>query len=171
MNQTKTVPLLQSQLGIYLQCKRLGGTAYNQHWLYILDPAVDLDRLAAAVEKVMALYPSLNTRILERDGQAVQYIPETGDPYRQGVEIMTEEQWEREKASLVSRPMDLLDSRLIRFHVVQTERAKYLFQSAHHILFDGKAMQILAEAVSAAYAGNEPAAEPYTVLDAASAEA
>ena len=61
MKHMKTVPLLQSQLGIYLQCKRLGGTAYNQHWLYILDDAVDPDRLADAIDRVMAFYPSLNT--------------------------------------------------------------------------------------------------------------
>ena len=133
MKHMKTVPLLQSQLGIYLQCKRLGGTAYNQHWLYTLDDAVDPDRLAAAIDRVMAFYPSLNTRLREQDGQPVQYIPEKEDPYRQQVENLSEEEWEREKAALVSQPMELLDSRLICFHVVRTERAKYLFQSAHHI--------------------------------------
>ena len=170
MKHMRTVPLLQSQLGIYLQCKRLGGTAYNQHWLYTLDDAVDPDRLAAAIDRVMAFYPSLNTRLREQDGQPVQYIPENEDPYRQQVENMTEEEWEREKAVLVSQPMKLIDSRLICFHVVRTERAKYLFQSAHHILFDGRAMQNLAEAISTAYAGNAPNAERKTVLDAASAE-
>ena len=171
MNEMKTTPLLQSQLGIYLTCRRLGGTAYNQHWLYTLDSAVDPARLAAAIERVMAFYPSLNTRVREQDGQPVQYLPEEGDPYCQQVENMTEEQWEREKEELVSRPMELEDSRLISFHVVQTERAKYLFQTAHHILFDGRSMQRLADAVSAVYEGNEPGAERRTVLDAAAAEA
>ncbi|MER2055263.1 MAG: amino acid adenylation domain-containing protein, partial [Clostridia bacterium] len=171
MNHVKTAPLLQSQLGIYLQCKRLGGTAYNQHWLYILDDAADTDRLAAAIDRVMAFYPSLNIRLREQDGEPVQYIPEAEDPYRQRVESMTEEEWEREKADLVSRPMELLDSRLLCFHVVRTERAKYLFQSAHHVLFDGRAMQRLADVISEAYAGNGPGAENCTVLDAAAAEA
>ena len=170
MNHIKTAPLLQSQLGIYLECKRLGGTAYNQHWLYILDDATDLDRLASAIDKVMAFYPSLNTRLREQDGQPVQYIPEADDPYSQRVESMTEEQWEREKADLVARPMNLLDGRLLCFHVVRTERAKYLFQSAHHVLFDGKAMRRLAKAISEAYLGNELDAERRTVLDAAAAE-
>ena len=171
MNHVKTSPLLQSQLGIYLQCKRLGGTAYNQHWLYILDDTADPDRLASAIDRVMAFYPSLNIRLREQDGQPVQYIPEADEPYRQRVESLTEEQWEREKADLVARPMKLLDSRLLCFHVVRTERAKYLFQSAHHVLFDGRAMQRLADVISEAYAGNEPNAENLTVLDAAAAEA
>ena len=80
MNYVKTAPLLQSQLGIYLQCKRLGGTAYNQHWLYILDDATDPDRLASAIDKVMAFYPSLNIRLREQDGQPVQYIPDADEP-------------------------------------------------------------------------------------------
>ena len=171
MNHMKTAPLLQSQLGIYLQCKRLGTAAYNQHWLYILDDTTDPDRLALAIDRVMAFFPSLNIRLREQDGQPVQYIPEADAPYRQRVERMTEEQWEREKADLVARPMKLLDSRLLCFHVVQTERAKYLFQSAHHVLFDGKAMQRLADVISEVYAGNEPGEERRTVLDAAAAEA
>ena len=170
MKHMRTVPLLQSQLGIYLQCRRLRGTAYNQHWLYTLDDAVDPDRLATAIDRVMAFYPSLNTRLRKQDGKPVQYIPDKEDPYRQQVENLSEDEWEREKAVLVSQPMELFDSRLICFHVVRTERAKYLFQSAHHILFDGRAMQILADAISTAYAGSELRTEQKTVLDAAAAE-
>ena len=76
MKHMRTVPLLQSQLGIYLQCRRLRGTAYNQHWLYTLDDAVDPDRLATAIDRVMAFYPSLNTRLRKQDGKPVQYIPD-----------------------------------------------------------------------------------------------
>ena len=77
-------------MGIYLQCRRLGGTAYNQHWLYTLNAAVDPGRLAAAIDTVIASCPSLDIRLREQDGEPVQYFPEEKDPYRQSVEKITE---------------------------------------------------------------------------------
>lgn len=50
----KIAPLSQTQLGIYFDCLNMAATAYNMHTLIELDAAVDMNRLAAAIEKVVA---------------------------------------------------------------------------------------------------------------------
>lgn len=62
--------------------------AYNVHRILTLDNGIDLNRLAAALEKAVAAHPSLFVRIVEQDGEPVQqYVAED---YRQTVEQMTE---------------------------------------------------------------------------------
>ena len=151
MNKAKIAPLSQTQLGIYLDCVRMGKGAYDRHFLFTLDNSIDMKRLAAAMEKAIAARPSMNVRIVEQDGEPGQYIPDNIEPYRQTVMEMTEEEWNRTLPRLVAEPLQLVGGRLFRFDLVQTEKAKYFLRTAHHIAFDGTAYNSLFADIAAAY--------------------
>ena len=167
MEKEKFVSLSQTQLGIYLDCVRRGKGTYNSHFLYTLDNDIDMKRLAAAFEKAVAAHPYMNVRIVERDGEPMQYIPDSFEPYSQTVTEMTEEEWKREMPRLISTPLELMGGRLFRFDLVQTEKAKYFLRTTHHIAFDGTANNVLFADIAAAYNGLEITQESYNALDAA----
>ena len=82
----KSAPLSQTQLGIYLECVRMGEGAYNRHFLYTLDSSIDLERLAKAIEQTVAARPSMEVRLVQNDaGEIFQVVPNDLEPYRQSV--------------------------------------------------------------------------------------
>ncbi|MBQ9897067.1 MAG: hypothetical protein IJM40_07130 [Synergistaceae bacterium] len=143
MSKDNFVPLSQTQLGIYLDCVRRGEGAYNGHFLYTLDNNIDMKRLAAAIDKAVAAHPYMNVRIAERDGEPVQYIPDDIEPYHQDVKYMTEDEWQRELPRIMSEPLKLIGGRLFRLDLIQTESAKYLLRTTHHVFFDRSASNAL----------------------------
>ncbi|MBR0096203.1 MAG: AMP-binding protein, partial [Synergistaceae bacterium] len=167
MSKDNFVPLSQTQLGIYLDCVRRGEGTYNRHFLYTLDNNIDMERLAAAIDKAVAAHPYMNARIAERDGEPVQYIPDDIEAYHQDVKYMTEDEWHRELPRLIATPLQLVGGRLFRFDLVQTEKAKYFLRTAHHITFDGTAYQSLFADIAAAYNGQDVMPEGYNAIDAA----
>ena len=171
MSNKKFAPLSQTQLGIYLDCVKRGKGTYDGHFLLTLDDGIDMKRLASAMEKAVAAHPYMNVRIAERDGEPRQYIPDDSAPYHQTVTEMTEEEWKRELPRLVAEPLQLIGGQLFRFDLVQTEKAKYLLRTTHHIAFDGTAYNALFADIAAAYNGLEVTPESYTALDAARDEA
>ena len=167
----KTAPLSQTQLGIYFECLRMNDKlAYNRHFLYTLDSSIDMDRLAAAIEKAAAAHPYMNVRIAEADGEPRQ-IMEPLPNYRQEVKRMTEAEWQETLPKLLKEPLELMGGRLFRFDLAETEKGKYFLRTAHHIAFDGTAYQVLFRDIAAAYEGKELAAETYDSLDFANDEA
>lgn len=86
----KSAPLSQTQLGIYLECVRMGEGAYNRHFLYTLDSSIDLERLATAIEQTVSARPSMEVRLVQNDaGEIYQVVPKKNapdlEPYRQSV--------------------------------------------------------------------------------------
>ena len=66
----KISPLSQTQLGIYSDCLSMQDKgAYNGHFLLTLDESIDMNRLAAAIEKAVAAHPSIFVRVTEKDGE------------------------------------------------------------------------------------------------------
>ena len=61
--KNNSVPLSQTQLGIYLECLRMGKGAYNRHYFYTIDERIDMKRLAAAFEETVKANPSMDVRI------------------------------------------------------------------------------------------------------------
>ncbi|MBQ7559524.1 MAG: AMP-binding protein, partial [Synergistaceae bacterium] len=167
MSKEKFVPLSQTQLGIYLDCVRRGKGTYDSHYLYTLDNGIDMKRLAAAIEKTVAAHPYMNVRIVEQDGEPMQYIPNSFEPYRQTVTEMTEEEWKNELPRLMATPLELMGGRLFRFDLVQTEKAKYFLYTTQHIAFDGTAYNVQFADIATAYNGLELTPEGYNALDAA----
>ena len=62
----KNAPLSQTQWRIYLDCLSMQESgAYNGHFLFTLDNSTDMNRLATAIEKVVAAHPAIFVRIVE----------------------------------------------------------------------------------------------------------
>ena len=167
--EKKTAPLSQTQLGIYLDSQEAG--AYNGHFLLTLSDEIDMERLARAIEKAVAAHQAIFTRIVERDGEPVQEL--SAENYQLTVEKMSEADWQKKLPELVAEPLELHGGRLFRFNLVQTERAKYLLRTTHHVIFDRSAANAFFNDVAKAYENPavELAPETYDALDAASDEA
>ncbi len=171
--KSKNVPLSQTQLGIYFESMRMSGCVYNNHFLYTLDKSLDMERLARAVEKTVQAHPYMEVRISQDDSNGIitQSIPESQSQYQQIVMKMSESQWQERLKTLISEPLTLNGGRLFRFDLVETERAKYMLRTTHHIAFDGISYQVIMNDIAAAYDGEELTQETYNALDVAEEEA
>lgn len=167
----KIAPLSQTQLGIYLDCLNMQDAgAYNGHFLLMLDNGIDMNRLAAAIEKAVAAHPAIFVRIVERDGEILQEYD--AEDYHQTVEQMSDAEWQKKLSELLDEPLELHGGRLFRFNLVQTEKAKYLLRTTHHVSFDRSAANIFYADVAKFYAdpAAELTAESYDAIDAANDE-
>ena len=164
----KIAPLSQTQLGIYVDCLRLEGNAYNVNTLLELDAEVDMNRLAAATEKAVAAHRGLHVRIFEHEGEICQKIVQ--EEYKQDIWRLSESVWREKLAEINSEPFQLHGGRLFQFILAETECGKYWLFKVHHICADASAMQIFATNVSKAYLGEELELEVYDALDVANDE-
>ena len=168
----ETCPLMQSQLGIFLECEKQEGIAiYNNPLLFKLSDDMDMDRLADAIGRTVHAHCGLFSAVVTNgDGTPVlQYR----DQYA-GQEIcirgkMTDEELEKSRASLV-QPFDLRNERLFRVRLIETETSKYLFMDFHHIIFDGISLRILIEDIEKILSGGTIGQESFTAFDASEAE-
>ena len=167
----KSAPLSQTQLGIYFDCLNMPEkTAYNGHFLLKLDNSIDLNLLARAIEKTVAAHPAINARIVERDGEPFQSF--VSEDYQQTVETIYEQDLQKRLAELVVEPLELHGGRLFRFNLIQTENAKYLLRTTHHVSFDRSAANIFFDDVAKFYENLDAdiSAESYDAIDAANDE-
>ena len=131
-------PLLQAQLGIFLDCQaEPESVRYNLAAKVLLPHEIDLDRVAQAILRVVEARPTLRTRfLLDEEGTPRQCI----DPDMQiavARHKMSDEEADEFVASYV-KPFDLLSGRpLCRFDLVETESRKILLYDLHHIIADG----------------------------------
>lgn len=170
--EKKVAPLSQAQLGIYLDClNREDACAYNGHFLWTLDYRIDLSQLATAIEKAVEVHPSINVRIVERDGEPFQEYS-TGT-YFQPYYEMSERDWRQEITKIINTPLELHGGRLFRFDLVETENAKYLLRTTHHVAFDRSAARRFFSDVETFYSSPRFNLEPesYDALDFANDEA
>ena len=171
--KNKRVPLSQTQSGMYFESVRMGGCAYNRHYLYTLDESLDMERLAQAIEKTVQAHPYMEVRISQdsSNGAITQSIPKSQSQYHQTVERMSESQWRERLKTLISEPLTLNGGRLFRFDLTETECGKYMLRTTHHAAFDGMAHNIIMSDIAAAYNGKNLTKETYNALDAAEEEA
>ena len=123
--------------------------------LVTLDSSINLNRLADAIEKAVAAHPSMFVRLAERKGEPVQEF--VAEDYHQTVEQMTEDAWQKKLSALVAAPLELHGGRLFRFDLVQTEKARYLLRTTHHVSFDRSAANVFFDDVAKIY--NDPTFE------------
>ena len=159
-------PLTGSQKGIFAECsKNPESTVYNIPFLFELDPAVDVQKLAEAITKMINAHTYLLTEVyLNENGEMVQRPCE--DTFIPEVIQTTNKEFENLEAELV-RPFKLERGRLFRAEIYLTEDRKYLFTDFHHILADGNSYDIIFEDINRAYKGEKLEKETYTGFDAA----
>ena len=163
-------PLSQSQLGIYVECmERQGQIAYNNGMLMRLGSGVDLQRLAAAFEKVIATHPFVKTRLFVNEDGNPRQRRHDNEPFSLNVEKMNNDQFEALKSQLI-QPFNLLGDRLFRVRIISTPAASYLFLDFHHIIFDGTSLGILLSDLNKAYCGETLEPELFSGFEVAQEE-
>lgn len=170
MSNHRQAVLSKTQLGIYLECTNEPTyTNYNIPFLATLGPAMDTDRLKAAIEAALAAHPALNTTLfVAEDGQVMQKIVD-GLCHVEVVHL-SDEEFASRREHLV-QPFTLLGGALCRFVIYITPTQRYLFEEFHHILVDGTGLQILVRDMQRAYDGEPLEPDTYTGLDVARDEA
>ena len=131
-------PLLQAQLGIFLECQAEPESArYNLAAKVVLPHYIDLDRLVQAIHRVIEARPTLRTCfMLDEEGTPRQYIDKDMQITVSRLH-MSDADVDEFTASYV-KPFDLLSgSPLCRFDIVETESRTLLYYDLHHIIADG----------------------------------
>ncbi|WP_341718121.1 amino acid adenylation domain-containing protein [Micromonospora sp. FIMYZ51] len=118
---------------------------------------LDTERLAAAFASVVAAHPQLRTRFGEVDGKAyAETVPVP--PPRLAVETVADlDAWLRRTAV---EPFDLAAGELVRLRLAAAGDQQVVLLTAHHIVVDGTALDLLGTELFTRYAGREPATAP-----------
>ena len=130
-------------------------TMYNLFQMVKFDKdMLDTEGLAVAIKKSVFAHPALLTAFnFNEDGEMMQsYRPDLYEEIT--VEHVTEAELEEIKKSLV-KPFKIVNSKLYRIRLFETEEAAYLFFDVHHTLFDGTSSKVFFGDVLTAYAGQD----------------
>ena len=136
-------------------------TMYNLFQMLKFDKdMLDMDAMAIALGKSVQAHPALLTTFnFNEDGEMMQsYHPEIFEEIQ--VEHVTEAELAEIKKDLV-KPFKIVNSRLYRIRLFETEEAAYLFFDVHHTLFDGTSSKVFFGDVLTAYAGQDLATDYY----------
>ncbi len=117
-------------------------TMMNTGGLVRLDPSIDLELLAEAVNGLIEAYDIFRCRLV--------FHPETGDICQRfdgeiekvRVEIMSDEGFEKRKQD-VKKPYELIDHALYRVYIMKTSSDNYLYVDFYHVIMDGTAIALL----------------------------
>lgn len=170
----KTYPILQSQLGIFVQCMENPlSTQYNLPNNCFLPPSVDLERFIKAFEKVIAERPIFRTRfMIDENGDVRQWSDENME-----IPIIRRKCSEAELQAYIKdgfvRPFDLLSGEpLFRLEFVETEKGWYELSDGHHVIMDGMSFTpvLFQIDINKAYMGEELTPHPYGLYEAAEDE-
>ncbi len=156
--QREYYPLSSAQKRLFIQHTLDGADQlYNMPELMQVEGKFDLDRLEAALRKLITRHESLRTGFEMVKGEAVQRI------YPQVDFAIEHHQADPEDAAQVEqivrnfvRPFDLGKPPLLRAGVIELEPNRYiLLFDMHHIVSDGVSMAIVMDEFSSLYAGEE----------------
>ena len=117
-------------------------TMMNTGALIRLDPAVNMERLAAALNDVLASYDIFRCRLVihPETGDICQRFD--GDITKVVVETLSDEAFEQRKQE-IKLPYDLIDHPLYRIYLMETSTAKYFYADFYHAIMDGAAIAML----------------------------
>lgn len=136
-------------------------TMYNLYNMIKFDKDVmDMELLTQAVNTAAKNQPVFMTKFFfNEDGEIYQKYEE--DNFEEvKLEKVSEEELEQIKKTLV-QPFKIINSKLVRFRLFETEEAGYLFMDVHHTIFDGTSSKVFFTNVLTAYAGQELAKDYY----------
>lgn len=158
-------PLSKTQMGIYVECaNRKGEICYNLPRLFTLSKKVDMNRLASAVESVVAAHRYMLTTLKIDDNGDVCQKREDIAFFKPTVEEI--QSIERVASGLVC-PFDLDTDRLFRIRLLSAPQNNYLFIDIHHIIFDGSSFEVFVRDLNKAYNGDLLMPEEFSGFDIA----
>ena len=170
----KTYPLLQSQLGIFMQCiQNPKSTQYNLPNQAYLPPTIDIERLITAWKKIFAERPIFRTRfMIDENGEVRQWSDETME-----IPIIRRKSTDAELQAYIKdgfvRPFDLLSGEpLFRIEFVETEKGMAEISDGHHVILDGMSFTpvLFQIDINKAYMGEELTPHSYGLYEAAEDE-
>ena len=170
----KTAPMTENQRGIYADWLRNPGTTQYNIPGVVRFPDLDPQRLAKAVEKVIAAHAAFHIRFVEKDGEIVQEVG-MGNGERGIVEVIDLDH-EPDAGFFVSqvRPFAPTDPSLVRIRIYHHSQPQpstsFLFLDIHHTVFDGVSMGVFLNEVMRVLDGAEPQGEEFSLTDAAEEE-
>ncbi|MED4570421.1 tyrocidine non-ribosomal peptide synthetase TycC [Brevibacillus agri] len=128
------------------------GTVYNMPSALYIEGDLDVERFAAAIDRLVERHESLRTSFHTVNGEPVQRVHEHVELHVQYGEL-TEEQVAPTVASFV-QPFDLVKAPLWRVGLFKLEAKRHLFlMDMHHIISDGVSAGIIVEEFSKLYRG------------------
>ena len=116
-----------------------------------------------AVEQTIDAHPYVKTTLFLNEQGDVRAARNDSD--RPVVEILTCENLPANEELVI--PYDLVESRLYRAKIYQTDAGNYLFLDFHHIICDGTSEGIIIKDINRAYAGEALKTESYTGFEVA----
>ncbi|MBQ9594148.1 MAG: AMP-binding protein, partial [Lachnospiraceae bacterium] len=156
----ESYPLSSVQQGVYVEClANPGSTAYNIPLLLKLDPAVDIDRLKAALTAAIDAHPYLKMRLFASGNGEIR--ARRDDDAVIDIEVTEKTALHMGFSGLV-RPFRLTEEALVRVVLIRDGASLYLFFEAHHLVFDGESLEIFLRDLETAYRGGTPGKEAYT---------
>lgn len=161
------LPLSFAQERLWFTDRMMPGTAlYNMPLLFRVEGAIDLQRLADALDALLARHPALRTRFAEQGGVACQHVEPAG-PMPFTVVDLSHAAAETVEARAMAeslRPFDLGTAPLCRFTLLRLADERHLaIFVVHHIVADGWSMGVLVAELGALYAGAGDALPPLDI--------
>ena len=157
------VPMTFQQEGLYFEClKAPHETVYNLPMCWTLPAGLNPEAVREAFLKVVRCHPVLTTRF-ESTGGKVSLVPLDEEP---DLEIRTVS--ENELASCKEeflQPFNLAEGPLFRAALCRTGTGLYLFTDFHHLVFDGRSLDVFMSEFCAAMEGTEPIPESFSYFD------
>ena len=162
-------PLTKTQEGIFFETQSHEGTTiYNIPLLLEFDGSVDVVRLKEAIAAAVNAHSYLLTRFFQNDEGELRQRRSTEISFTpQEISEVRCKNLEDLKKQLV-RPYDLLNDRLFRISIADTEDGKnYLYMDFHHSVFDGASRQIFIRDIERAYDGQTLTPEKFSGYEVA----
>ncbi|WP_141275898.1 condensation domain-containing protein, partial [Streptomyces cacaoi] len=161
VERTGPLPLSFAQQRVWFAAQvDPASTEYNTGGALWLHGPLEVARLQAALEALVARHETLRTTFEERDGQGVQLVHEPGPVPLPVVDCAPDEAPELARRHH-AEPFDLRTGPLLRPLLLRTAAdAHLLVLAVHHIVTDGWSMGVLRRELDALYAGRtlpEPA--------------
>ena len=160
----KDYPLMQNQMGIFVEEETLSGsTRYNIPSLFKISEKLDVEKLKAAVEAAIDAHPYIKATLTgDRSGNVRALRNDSEMPLVQIIKVDN-----LPEVNDLVRPFNLLGDKLYRAFIYVTDEGNYLFLDIHHIISDGTSIKILLDDIERAYAGEKLKIEEFTGFDAA----
>lgn len=137
------IPATDAQMRVYTaQSMQENSTTYNVPYVFNVDK-VDIDRLQAAVNKLIDRHEILRTHFENKDGSIIQVINDTAECK---VECL-----DSGNITTFVRPFDLSKVPLLRVGVFENT----VMMDMHHIITDGSSMPVFFKELNELYMGRE----------------
>ena len=169
----KTYPLLQSQLGVFLECmSNPESTKYNLACFLKFSKKVEADKLESALYRIMEARPEMRIHfVLDSEGNPMQYIDDD-----MTIQVKRRSMTESEVKDYIDnhflRPFDLLSGEpLWRLELIETPEFIYVIGDAHHSISDGITISSnFSTCLAKAYNGEELEINEYGLIECAADE-